>query len=262
MPSKRPIIGVPTQNLQSIGGVAPDFPPSWVMSHRYVQALTSVGAIPWLVPLIDDDATLRAMYEELDGVFLPGGADVDPASYDEERHSTCDRSDPARDRVELAFVRWAMRDRKPVLGVCRGLQIINLAAGGSLFQDLAALRPGSVKHDYFPFRDGFARDHLAHPVRVVEGTRLHRLAGLTEFSVNSMHHQAIDRLGGSLVASALAPDGVIEGIEGTEDYFLVGVQWHPEALIDADPKMRKLFDQFVGAARDFREQSVSEDSLR
>ena len=154
-----------------------------------------------------------------------------------------------------------MRDRKPVLGVCRGLQIINLAAGGSLFQDLAALRPGSVKHDYFPFRDGYARDHLAHPVRVVEGTRLHRLAGLTEFSVNSMHHQAIDRLGGSLVATALAPDGVIEGIEGTEDYFLVGVQWHPEALIDADPKMRMLFDEFVGAAREFRELRVPADSV-
>lgn len=262
MSSKRPIIGVPTQNLQSIGGVAPELPPSWVMSHRYVNALTTAGAIPWLVPLIDDDATLRAVYEELDGVFLPGGADVDPASYNEERHSACDRSDPARDRVELAFVRWAMEERKPVLGVCRGLQIINLAAGGTLIQDLAALRPGSVKHDYFPFRDGFARDHLAHPVRVVEGTRLHRLAGRTEFAVNSMHHQAIERLGKELITSAIAPDGVIEGIETAEDYFLVGVQWHPEALLDADPKMRMLFEQFVAAAGDFREGRVTADSLR
>ena len=262
MSHKRPIVGVPTQNLQSIGGVSPDFPPSWVMSHRYVQALTAAGAIPWLVPLVDDEPTLRAMYEELDGVFLPGGADVDPASYQAERHAACDRSDPARDRVELALVKWAMADRKPVLGVCRGLQIINLAAGGSLYQDLAALRTNSIKHDYFPYRDGFARDHLAHPVRVVEGTRLHRLAGTTEFAVNSMHHQAIDKLGTELVASALAPDGVIEGIESVDDYFLVGVQWHPEALIDTDPTMRRLFDQFAEAASDYREQRLSAGALR
>jgi putative glutamine amidotransferase len=262
MSNKRPAIGVPTQNLQSIGGVAPDLPPSWVMSHRYVNALLSAGAMPWLIPLIDDEGTLRAMYEELDGVFLPGGADIDPATYDAERHAACDRSDPERDRVELRFVRWAIEDRKPVLGVCRGLQIINLAAGGTLIQDLGALRPGSVKHDYFPFRDGYARDHLAHPVRIVEGTRLHRLTGLTEFAVNSMHHQAIDRLGTELVASAFAPDGVIEGLESTEDFFLVGVQWHPEALIDADPKMRSLFEQFVSAAGDFREGRVPADSLR
>ena len=262
MSYKRPIVGIPTQNLQSIGGIAPDFPPSWVMSHRYVQALTAAGAIPWLIPLIDDDATLRAMYEELDGVFLPGGADVDPASYKAERHASCDRSDPPRDRVELALVRWAMQERKPILGVCRGVQIINLAAGGTLYQDLAALRPGSVKHDYFPFRDGFARDHLAHPVRVVEGSRLHRLAGQSEFPVNSMHHQGIDRLGRELVATAVAPDGLVEGVESSDDYFMVGVQWHPEALIDTDPRMRRLFEQFVAAAGDFRDERVAADSLR
>lgn len=261
MTGKRPIIGVPTQNLQSIGGVSPDIPPSWVMSHRYVQALTSVGAIPWLIPLFGDDATLRALYDELDGVFLPGGADVDPASYGEDRHPACDRSDPPRDRVELHLVRWAMDERKPVLGVCRGLQIINLAAGGSLVQDLKDLKPGSIKHDYFPFRDGYARDHLAHRVRVVEGTRLHRLAGMTEFPVNSMHHQAIGRLGAGLVVSAIAPDGVVEGVESPGDQFLVGVQWHPEVLVDADPRMRALFEEFIAAARDFRDIRATLSSL-
>jgi putative glutamine amidotransferase len=98
-------------------------------------------------------------------------------------------------------------------------------------------------------------------VRVVEGTLLHRLAGLTEFAVNSMHHQAIDRLGTELVASAIAPDGVIEGIESTDDYFLVGVQWHPEALIDTDPKMRRLFERFVAAAGDFRDARVAATSI-
>jgi len=258
MASKRPIIGVPTQNLQSIGGVSPDIPASWVMSHRYVHALTSVGAIPWLIPLLGEDiATLRGLYDELDGVFLPGGADIDPESYSAERHPSCDRSDPPRDRVELMLVGWAIEDRKPVLGVCRGLQIINLAAGGTLLQDLKDQLPGAIKHDYFPFRDGYARDHIAHSVRIVEGTRLHRVAGLTEFPVNSMHHQGIERLGDGLVASAFAPDGVIEGIERVDDQFLVGVQWHPEVLIDTDPRMRRLFEEFLAAAREFRDVRLS-----
>jgi putative glutamine amidotransferase len=261
----RPIIGVPTQNLQSIGGVSQEIPPSWVMSHRYVRAITAAGggAVPWLVPALDDDLdTLRAIYDELDGVFLPGGADIEPASYGAERHSSCDRSDPARDRVELELVRWAMKDRKPVLGVCRGLQIINLAAGGTLVQDLNALRPDSIKHDYFPFRDGYSRDHLAHAVRVTQGTRLERLMGEAEFQVNSMHHQGIERLGRGLVASAVAPDGVIEGVETRDDYFLVGVQWHPEVLIENDPKTRRLFEEFIAAASDFRESRTSATSLR
>ena len=262
MTGKRPIIGVPTQNLQSIGGVSPDIPPSWVMSHRYVHALASVGGIPWLIPLLGDDvATLRGAYDELDGIFLPGGADIDPESYSAERHPSCDRSDPARDRVELILVRWALEDHKPVLGVCRGLQIINLAAGGSLIQDLKELQPDSMKHDYFPFRDGSARDHLAHPVRVVAGTRLHRVAGVTEFPVNSMHHQGIERLGAGLVANAFAPDGVIEGIESPDEHFLVGVQWHPEVLIDADPRMRRLFETFIAASREFHDARSAVESL-
>src|SRR5437868_14713774 len=217
-PSNRPVIGIPTQNLQSIGGVSPEIPPSWVMSDRYVDSLTTLGATPWLIPLVDD-ATLRAIYERLDGVFLPGGADVDPASYDADRDAACDRSDPPRDRRELALVRWAMADEKRVLGVCRGLQIINLAAGGTLVQDLGSGRAGSMKHDYFPYRDGHARDFLAHTVRVTEGTRLHRILVQAQVSVNSMHHQGVDRLGHSLAVNAVAPDGLVEGLEGADDAF-------------------------------------------
>jgi putative glutamine amidotransferase len=253
--TSRPVIGVPTQNLQSIGGVSPDIPPSWVMSHRYVDSITALGATPWLIPLVDD-ATLRSIYEHLDGIFLPGGADVDPASYNAARDSACDRSDPPRDRVEVALVRWAMADEKPVLGVCRGLQIINLAAGGTLVQDLATGRAGSIKHDYFPYRDGHSRDYLAHTVRVVEGTRLHRIVGETQLPVNSMHHQGIDRLGQALVVSAVAPDGVVEGLEGTSDAFLLGVQWHPEVLTDSDPRMRQLFEEFIDAAREHAVRTV------
>jgi putative glutamine amidotransferase len=251
----RPIIGVPTQNLQSLGGVPADIPPSWVMSQRYIRALTSVGALPWMIPLVGDDAeTLRGIYDELDGVFLPGGADIDPANYGEERLARCDKGDPARDEVELTLVRWALTDRKPVLGVCRGLQLVNLAAGGTLYQDLAEQMPGSIKHDYFPFGGRYPRDYLAHDVSIAEHSRLAEVFGAGKLKVNSMHHQGVRRLGEHLVASAVAPDGLVEGVESADGFYLVAVQWHPEALTDNCPRTRQLFASFIEAAAAFREQ--------
>src|SRR3954469_24562873 len=192
---RRPVIGIPTQTLQSLGGVSAEIPPSWVMSQRYILTLVAAGAIPWMIPLVDD-ATLRGVYEALDGVFLPGGADIDPVSYGREPHPLCDRTDPARDRVELALARWALEDGKPVLGVCRGMQLINVAAGGSLYQDLAEQMPGSIKHDYFPYNgSGFTRDYLAHEVDVQPGTRLAKLFGAGRLGVNSMHHQGVREIG-------------------------------------------------------------------
>ncbi|MGQ0712652.1 MAG: gamma-glutamyl-gamma-aminobutyrate hydrolase family protein [Gemmatimonadaceae bacterium] len=252
--SRRPIIGIPTQVVQSFGGIPADFPPSWAMSQRYVLALTASRALPWLIPLVPDDETLRAIYDELDGVFLPGGADIDPSRYGETRHPKCDRSDPARDRVELALTRWAMQDGKPVLGVCRGLQLINLAAGGTLWQDLESQRPTSIKHDYFPFRDGFARDHLAHPVTVREGTQLAEIVGAGERMVNSMHHQGVRDLARGFVVSATAPDGLIEAIERPGDPFVLAVQWHPEALAEKDAVTQQLFEAFIAAARAYRSE--------
>ena len=250
---RRPVIGIPTQNLQSLGGIPADFPPSWVMSQRYILTLTAAGAIPWMIPLVgDDEETLRGIYDELDGVFLPGGADIDPASYAEERHPLCDRTDPARDQVELAMTRWAIAERKPVLGICRGVQLINLAAGGTLYQDLAEQYAGSIKHDYFPFGGKYARDHLAHDVQVTPGTRLAEWIGAGSVPVNSMHHQGIRDLGTGLVATAIAPDGLIEAAESTDGSFIVGIQWHPEALTDNDARMRRLFAEFIAAASEFR----------
>jgi len=252
----RPIIGVPTQNLQSLGGISTDIPASWVMSQRYIRALTAVGALPWMIPLVGDEPeTLRGIYDELDGVFLPGGADIDPANYGEERHARCDKGDPARDQVELTLVRWAMADRKPVLGVCRGLQIVNLAAGGTLYQDLADQMPGSIKHDYFPFGGRYSRDHLSHEVSVATNTKLAEIFGAGALKVNSMHHQGVRQLGASLVASAVAPDGLVEGLESSDNSYLIAVQWHPEALTENSPRTRRLFESFVEASAAYREQS-------
>ena len=249
---QRPIIGIPTQTLQSLGGIPAEFPPSWVMSQRYITTLIGAGAIPWMIPLVaSDEATTRGIYEALDGVFLPGGADIDPAGYGEERHAACDRSDPARDAMELVLARRAIEEGKPVLGVCRGLQLINLALGGTLYQDLAALREGSIKHDYFPFSGEFRRDHLAHPVRIAGGSRLAEIFGEGEVQVNSMHHQGIRDLAGALVATATAPDGLIEGAEMPGERFVVGVQWHPEVLTDSDARARRLFSEFIEASAEW-----------
>ncbi len=249
---RRPVIGIPTQTLQSLGGVSSEIPPSWVMSQRYILTLTAAGAIPWMIPLVDED-TLRGVYEELDGVFLPGGADIDPATYGAEPHPLCDRTDRDRDRVEVSLARWALDEDKPVLGVCRGMQLINVAAGGSLYRDLADELPGSIKHDYFPFSgQHFARDYLAHDVSVVAGSRLAGLVGAGPLRVNSMHHQGIKELGAGLHATASAPDGLIEALEGDDDGYLFAVQWHPEALTDSDVRTRQLFDEFIEAGAAWR----------
>ncbi len=253
----RPVIGLTTQTLHSIDGIPPGLPSSWVMNQRYFLAATMVGAVPWMIPLLDDDLnTLREIYERLDGILIPGGVDLNPAEYGEAVRPECGNLDPARDRVELQLTLWAMEDGKPVLGLCRGLQVINVARGGTLWQDLAAQNGAYDKHDYFPTA-GYERDHLAHDVDVVPGTVLAHFLESTRVPVNSMHHQGIRTLGRGLVVSATAPDGLIEAVEGDSDAFLVGVQWHPEVFEMADPHARHLFGGFIQASRAWSQQHRS-----
>lgn len=248
---RRPTIGVTTQTLHSIDNIPEALPQSWVMNQRYMMAVSVVGAVPVMVPLYDDDVdTLAELYDRLDAILIPGGVDMDPGSYGEATTEHCGALDPSRDRVELQLVRWAIADRKPVLGLCRGLQVINVALGGTLYQDIAAQRDGAIKHDYFPTM-GYARDHLAHPIEITAGSRMQHLLESHAVRVNSMHHQGIKLLAPALVASAIAPDGLIEGVESADSHFLVGVQWHPEMLEMSDPHERHLFGEFVHAARDW-----------
>jgi putative glutamine amidotransferase len=249
--SRRPIIGIATQTLEAIPG---KLPPCWVMGQRYVRVLVASGAVPWLIPLLpDDEATLRATYEQLDAVFLTGGVDVDPATYGEARHELCDRSDPARDETEIRLIRWALAEGKPLLGVCRGIQVLNVACGGSLYQHLSAQLPQAIKHDYFPSPGTrHTRDYLAHSIAVDTGSRLGALLGATQVQVNSMHHQGIKRLASGLRSCAYAPDGLIEGVEGRDGQYLLGVQWHPEELAEAHAPMQRLFTDFIEAAGAFQ----------
>jgi putative glutamine amidotransferase len=248
IPSYRPTIGLTTQTLHSIDGIPPALPSSWVMNQRYFHAATAAGAVPWMIPLLDDDLpTLRAIYERLDGVLIPGGVDINPAEYGESVRPECGNLDPARDLVELQLVRWAIAEGKPVLGLCRGLQIINVSQGGTMWQDLASQNSAFHKHDFFPTA-GFERDHIAHEVTVVEGSRLSQMLDCVRCPVNSMHHQGIKTLGRDLLVSATADDGLIEAIEGRNDGFCIGVQWHPEVFEMTDPQTRQLFGAFIDAA--------------
>jgi putative glutamine amidotransferase len=248
MPRYRPLIAVTTQTLHAIDGIPEGLPQSVVMNQRYYYAISLVGAVPILVPLLDDDEdTLREIFERVDGILVPGGVDMDPATYGEEPHEKLGRVDPARDRTELALARWALEERKPYLGLCRGAQVLNVAAGGTLWQDLDAQFEGAIKHDYYPTY-GFERDHLAHEITVTKGSRLRHAMEVDRFAVNSMHHQGFKAIGRGLAGTAVAPDGLIEAVELEDDAFLVGVQWHPEVFELTDPHTRHLFREFVDAA--------------
>jgi putative glutamine amidotransferase len=245
----RPLIGIPTQTLQAIDDIPAGLPHSWVMNSRYSLAAAAMGALPVMVPLFhEDEVTLRALYDRLDGLMLAGGVDVDPAAFGEAPHPRLGRTDPARDAVELRLARWAVDEGKPLFGLCRGLQVVNVALGGSLWQDIEAQVNGAIKHDYFPTA-GYARDYLAHDAVLAKGSRLAAAFGAPSIQVNSMHHQAIKVLAPALRATAHAPDGVIEGVESATDRFLVGVQWHPEMFEPSDPRTQRLFQSFVDAAR-------------
>jgi putative glutamine amidotransferase len=248
----RPVIGVTTQTLQAIDGIPPMLPHSVVMNERYYSAVAAAGGAPVLVPLLDKNPdALRAVYDLLDGVLIPGGVDMDPAHFGEAPHPKLGRVDEARDFVEMQLTRWAIADGKPLLGLCRGLQVINVTLGGTLYQDLEDQLPDAIKHDYFPTY-GFGRDHLAHEVRVAEGSRLRDVLDRAHITVNSMHHQGIKQLAPALMASAVAPDGLVEAVELPGAPFCVGVQWHPEVFEMANPDTRRVFEEFVAAGARYR----------
>lgn len=243
--TRRPVIGVITRTVEP----TPGHSVAWSMRQQYVDVLVEAGAVPWLVPLLpDDSATMREIFDRLDGVFLAGGHDIDPARYGAEKHPLTGRSDGPRDAVELMLAGWAREEGTPTLAVCRGAQLLNVAAGGTLIQDVGAQWARGQKHDYFADSGEHPRDLIVHDVHLVPGTRLHAIYETDTLAVNSMHHQAIERLGAGLHATAHAPDGLIEAVETEGEQFWVGVQWHPEDLTGAHPIQRRLFAAFVVAA--------------
>lgn len=213
----------------------------------YIEAVRAAGGLPVLIPLGLDEKELEALLARLDGVLLPGGGDVAPAAYGGDEQATTIRDvDTRRDETEFRLVRQALASEKPLLAICRGLQLFNVALGGSLWEDVAECMPGAIAHDHFGQAQ---RDYLAHPVTVAEDSRLAQaLQSNGTIAVNSLHHQGIRQLAPGLVPVAWAPDGLVEAIEYPDHPFAVGVQWHPENLLQSEPRMRLLFRGFVQAA--------------
>jgi putative glutamine amidotransferase len=237
-----PLIGI-TCGSQAGQGTRP---PGFRQNRSYARAVAAAGGAPVLIPLLDDEVTLRALYERLDGVLLPGGGDVNPARYGAQPRDEYQLSgvDDVLDAVELTLGRWALADGKPVFGICRGQQTLNVAAGGTLYQDIGAQVDGAAPHQ-FPE----ARTALVHDVRVEPASRLATALGTDALSANSIHHQAVERLAPGLRATAWAPDGVIEGLEHPTHPFALAVQFHPEELVPDHAPSARLFAAFVAACQ-------------
>ena len=234
-----PIIGVITYRNQNPLGFT-----QFSASEAYTSSLVNAGAIPLLIPLGQPQSNLEALLPHLDGVLFTGGGDIAPERYGGAPNSLVSDVDPDRDRLEIELVPQVIETGKPFLGICRGFQVINVALGGSLYEDIKAQRPDSLEHQWSPTHP---REHLAHSVRIETGSRLEDILKADEVQVNSLHHQGIRRLARNLLPTAYAPDGVIEAFELPSYPYGLAVQWHPENL-QAHQSMRDLFRSFVLSA--------------
>jgi putative glutamine amidotransferase len=221
-----------------------DRPGYHAMRADYVRSVERSGAVPLILPPLEP-AHAEALLDRLDGLVLSGGVDVDPELYGKPRHPKLGRVDRRRDEFELALTRHALRRDLPLFAICRGQQVLNVATGGTLVQDIPSELERAVTHAA-PGR----RTRRSHPVEVIAGTKLREILGAGPLSVNSFHHQAIDRLGEGLRVSGRCPaDGVIEAVEMKGRSFVLGVQWHPESFWNEPVSFQALFDAHTAAAR-------------
>jgi putative glutamine amidotransferase len=233
----RPTIGLTIENPRAEREV-------FRLRDDYVRSVEKAGGLPLIFAPGRPDDTPQLL-DHVAGLVLTGGADMDPGLYGEERHPQLGHVFRERDEFEIALVREALRRDLPVLAICRGHQVLNVATGGTLFQDIPSQVPGAGAHD-----PDVERWETCHDVQILPETRLREILGTEKVAVNSFHHQSVKQLGRDLVVSAHSPDGVVEGIEmprGTKR-FVVGVQWHPESFWDHPPGFGSLFEALVQSA--------------
>lgn len=238
-----PVIGITGRTDQS---ARPSNLPLFAISQAYVRAVRLGGGAPVVIPPHLEEAELRSIFEHLDGLILSGGGDILPALFGEEDSGLLWFVDERRDRAEIALAQWSLTGELPLLAICRGVQVLNVAAGGTLIQDIPTQVPNALTHSTIAGRPVAT---VAHTVEVVAGSRLATLVGTGELGVNSAHHQAVKTVGTGLVITARAPDGIIEGLESLDHPFCVGVQWHPEVMIESHPTMQRLFEGLAESAR-------------
>ena len=245
----RPLIGVTTSEVRRAPTVKPTphgEPPrvEMALGLTYLQAIERAGGIPMVIPPMHEEA-IEPLLDRLDGICLSGGPDIHPSVYGEAEDPQLGPTEPSLDHFELALARRTDARDMPLIAICRGMQNLNVARGGTLFQHLGNI-DGTLEH-----RQETLGDQPSHSVEIESGTLLARSLDATEAEVNSFHHQAVDALGKGLVITARSPDGVVEGIEATDREFCLGVQWHAELLVERESEQLALF-------RAFCEQSVKQ----
>lgn len=245
----KPIIGIAVSHYPA-GSWSPP-----IVGHRlaYIESVLMAGGVPLLLPPVTAEyhAVLDAYYAQLDGLMIPGGGDIDPQLYGAERHPKTDNILEARDYSELYLVRKAVAAGMPVLGICRGIQVINVAMGGTLIQDIPDAT-GAQAHNESAQLENW--QHMAHDMLIDEQAELARMLGTTSIPVNSLHHQALDRVGDGLRVVARSDDGVVEAIESTNHNFIVAVQCHPETLQGTtDIRWQGMFKAFVDRAQRYHD---------
>lgn len=238
-PVMRPIIGIPCFTAKRAGTQRPIYG----NNQAYVRAVERAGGVPVLIPPLSDELGMRAICDRLDGLLLTGGEDLDPDLYGEQPLPECGASDRQRDDSELAFTRWALDADVPLLGICRGMQLLNVARGGSLYQDLGTQQPHVEQHA----QTRHPRSHRSHDIRILPDSQLAAILGTSRHSVNSLHHQAVNRVGDGVRIVAWSPDDVAEAMELPAYSFALAVQYHPEELEPTDEASQRLFSAFVRA---------------
>jgi putative glutamine amidotransferase len=241
---KKPLIGIGSDVLRTDGERDRAF-----VFTTYIESLKRAGAVPVIIPPQPENAA--DVLDEIDGLLLAGGDDCDPSEYGEEKHPSSELMDPRRQKNDVGLARLARERGVPTLGICLGLQVMNVAAGGALIQDIGSAVDTEIDHASEP------SDRHRHEVHIDSSTKLGRILGARELNVNSSHHQAVGRVAEGLQITAKAPDGVVEGLEDASHPFYVGVQWHPEDM-PGEPSATAIFGAFVEAARNHaREKEMS-----
>lgn len=213
------------------------------LNCAYSRAIAMAGGVPVILPNLDDPAYVDAILGRVDGVLLSGGADVDPARFGEQILNETVEVDPLRDSAELPLIERAVSRDMPILAICRGIQSLNIALGGSIYQDIPAQIPSNIEH-----KQTAPRHEASHEVEAAGGSLFERIVGAAPIRVNSFHHQALKEIAPRLAISARGPDGVVEAVEDRDARFLLAVQFHPEELVGWSEPCRALFRALVEAS--------------
>lgn len=248
MSKNYPMIGIPCRLDTS-----ETYPgrPIQTQNTAYLNAVQQAGGLPILIPLNLTDEQLDMLIEQVDALLFAGGGDIDPNYYQQSPQvDNLTDIQPERDDTELRLMRLATETKMPFLAICRGIQIMNVANGGTLWQDIPSQRPECIRHDYFYDSEvSYPRHHIAHEMRLNGASRLRDIVQTDCFAVNSLHHQNVREVAPNLKAVGQAQDGLIEVLEAIDHPFGIGVQWHPEELVNHEETARKLFKAFIEAAR-------------